>query len=630
MGKWYEVGQIFEEYQHGINYKAGIGTRGLYEQNKVNERFMIGDQWHGARCGSDRPLVRHNVIKRIGDYKMAVVASNPVAVNYSADGVPNTMELKKRIQKVRDDMAAADELGDMPNTGEEIPGNEEINLVMSALSDYFRATAERVKLDDLKEQALHNAYVTGTGVLYTYWDDTVATGLYADHARRQPIRGDIACEVLDVENVYFGDPSCDDIQRQPYIILAQRRRVDEIRRIARANHRPQNEIDSITADSDYGNQAGDYGQVEQQDSKRTWLLTKLYKEYSDDGSYIIKAVQVCRGATVRKPWDIGVRLYPVTAFQWERRRNCIYGESEITYLIPNQIAINRMITASVWAVMMMGMPILVVNGDVIQQPITNEPGQIIKVFGGINDVQASMRYLNPPNFSPNFDNNIASLIANTLTQSGANDSALGDVNPENTSAIIAVREAATMPMQSVQNRFYSFLEDLARIWAEFWVTQYGDRHLKIEENGSTWYLPFSAKRYRDLLISARVDVGASTLWSESQSVRTLDNLFDRKVIDVAQYLKRLPKGTIPDVNGLIREMNQANEAAAQAAQAQEQVPPQSPVPTEGDVLSGLDAESRAVFDSLPPEQQAAMMQNAMQAMGGGEPDASMQSIPNGI
>ena len=609
MRKWYESEQIFDEYEQGIAYKAGLGRRGLYEQNRVNERFMVGDQWHGARTGSDRPLVRHNVIKRIGDYKMAVVSANPVAVNYSADGVPNTLDLRDEVRRARDEYAASDTIAEI-HAEEALPTTKEINLVMSALSDYFRVTAERVKLDDLKEQALRNAYVTGTGVLYTYWDDTVKTGLYADDTRSQPIKGDIACEVLDIENVYFGDPSCDDIQKQPYIILVQRKRVDEVKRMARANHRPPDEIEAIRADSDNGKQAGEYGLYEQNNANRTLLLTKLYKEYGDDGSYVIKAVQVCRGVTVRKPWDIGVRLYPLAVFRWERRRNCAYGESEITYLIPNQIAINRMITASVWAVMMMGMPMLIVNGDIIQQPITNEPGQIVKVFGGINDVQMSMRYLNPPNFSPNFDNNIASLIANTLTQSGANDSALGDVNPENTSAIIAVREAATMPMQTVQNRFYSFVEDVARIWAEFWVSLYGDRHLKIEENGSTWYLPFSSKRYHDLLICARVDVGASTLWSESQSIRTLDNLFDRKVIDVVQYLTRLPKGTVPDVNGLIREMQQANEAVAT-----------QPSPTRPeDVLADLDPESRATFDALPPEQQQMMLQQAM----GGMPDAVMQ------
>lgn len=586
--------RVFAEYEQGVSYKAALGARGMYEQNRVNERFMVGDQWHGARCGNDRPLVRHNVIKRIGDYKMAVVGASPVTVNYSAEGVPNTMELRRRVHQVREDLAN----GGTPAFGAPVPDTEEINLVMSALSDYFRVTAERVGLTDLRERALRDAYVTGTGVLYTYWDETIGTGLYADTAHRQPIRGDIACEVLDIENVYFGDPSCDDVQKQPYIILAQRRSVDEIRRIARADHRPAADIERIVADTETGHQSGDYGTVEQEGTKRALLLTKLYRHYDDDGGWHIRAVQVCRGVTVRRDRDIGVRLYPLAKFSWERRKNCAYGESEVTYLIPNQIAINRMLTASVWAVMMMGMPMLVVNGDIVSQPISNEPGQIIKVYGGATDVNNAMRYLDPPSFAPAFEGNIASLIANTLTQSGANDSALGDVAPENTSAIIAVREAATLPMQTVQNRFYAFLEDIARIWAEFWVTHYGDRLIKVQEADNVWYLPFSGKRYRELLISARVDVGASTLWSESESIRTLDNLFNREVIDAVQYLKRLPKGTVPDVNGLIREMESANAAVADAY-------------TTDEVVEGLDAHSRAVYDALPEEQRAALIREVL-------------------
>jgi len=300
---------------------------------------------------------------------------------------------------------------------------------------------------------------------------------------------------------------------------------------------------------------------------------------------------VCRGVTVRADWDIGVRVYPLAKFAWERRKNCAYGESEITYLIPNQIAINRMLTASVWAVMMMGMPMMVVNGDIVSQPISNEPGQIIKVYG---DVQGAIRYVDPPQFAPAFDNNITSLIHNTLTQSGANDGALGDLAPHNTSAIIAVREAAMMPMQTVQHRFYAFLEDIARIWAEFWITQYGDRSLKIQDGDGVWYLPFDSARYRDLIVNARVDVGASTLWSESESVRTLDNLFSREVIDAVQYLKRLPRGTVPDVGGLIRELEQP------------------PSYTADEVVDGLDAPSRATLEALPAEERAALLREVLQ------------------
>ena len=599
--KPWEPEQIFEEYETGRTFKSGLGRKGLYEQGKINERFYIGDQWHGARCGNDRPLVRHNVIKRIGDYKMAVVASNPVTVNYSVEGVPNTVGISDRARDERDAFAQG-QISQQETMG--LPPEEELAVTMTALSDYFKTTAERVKFDDLKEQALRNAYVSGTGVLYTYWDDKIRTGLYADESGTTPIQGDIACEVLDIENVYFGDPNLYDVQAQPYIIIAQRKSVADLQREARRNGRSEAEIDAIKPDRDTGYMAGDMAEDEPEDSRKATVLTKFWKEWAKDGTCKIMASVAVRGATIRYRWDTKLRLYPLAVFRWERRRNCAYGESEITYLIPNQIAINRMLTASVWAVMMLGMPLTLVNGDVVNQPITNDPGQIIKINGTSEDMLNAVRYVNPPNFAPAFDNNIASLISNTLTQSGANDAALGDVRPDNTSAIVAVREAATMPMQTVQNRFYSFVEDVARVWAEMWVTMYGRRSLKIEDENGVWYMPFDGEKYRDLLISVKVDVGASTLWSEIQSVNTLDNLLASQIITPKQYLERLPKGSVPNLSGLIREMQEAQRAQEEAAM---QAPEQQGVDVQA-IIDGLPPEYRQAFDSVPPEQQTAMLQ----------------------
>lgn len=599
--KPWEPEQIFEEYETGRTFKSGLGRKGLYEQGKINERFYIGDQWHGARCGNDRPLVRHNVIKRIGDYKMAVVASNPVTVNYSVEGVPNTVGISDRARDERDAFAQG-QISPQETMG--LPPEEELAVTMTALSDYFKTTAERVKFDDLKEQALRNAYVSGTGVLYTYWDDKIRTGLYADESGTTPIQGDIACEVLDIENVYFGDPNLYDVQAQPYIIIAQRKSVADLQREARRNGRSEAEIDAIKPDRDTGYMAGDMAEDEPEDSRKATVLTKFWKEWAKDGTCKIMASVAVRGATIRYRWDTKLRLYPLAVFRWERRRNCAYGESEITYLIPNQIAINRMLTASVWAVMMLGMPLTLVNGDVVNQPITNDPGQIIKINGTSEDMLNAVRYVNPPNFAPAFDNNIASLISNTLTQAGANDAALGDVRPDNTSAIVAVREAATMPMQTVQNRFYSFVEDVARVWAEMWVTMYGRRSLKIEDENGVWYMPFDGEKYRDLLISVKVDVGASTLWSEIQSVNTLDNLLASQIITPKQYLERLPKGSVPNLSGLIREMQEAQRAQEEAAM---QAPEQQGVDVQA-IIDGLPPEYRQAFDSVPPEQQTAMLQ----------------------
>ena len=608
----WDAAQIFAQYEAGRTYKAGLGKHGLYEQGKINERFYVGDQWYGAQCGSERPLVRHNVIKRIGDYKMAVVASNPVTVNYSAEGMPDTLPLRDQVRADRQTLAA----GGIPADGMgALPPAEETALVMTALTDYFKTTAERVKLDDLKEQALRNAYISGTGVLYTYWDGEVRTGLYADEGHTAPIQGDVACEVLDVENVYMGDPTLYDVQAQPYILIAQRKSVAELRRMARQNGRPEADVAAIAPDMDVQYMAGDRSEEEPADSGKATVITKFWKEWDKDGGCRILAATVVRGATIRTKWDTRLRLYPLAFFRWERRRSCAYGESEITYLIPNQIAINRMLTANVWAVMMLGMPLTLVNKTMLPYAkITNDPGQILEVesLGTGETILDAVRYVQPPNFSPAFDNNIASLISNTLTQSGANDAALGDIRPDNTSAIVAVREAATMPMQTVQNRFYSFIEDVARIWADMWVTMYGQRPLKIEDENGVWYLPFDGQKFRDVLIHVKIDVGASTLWSEIQSTQTLDNLLGLQVITPLQYLKRLPKGMVPDLSGLIREMSEAQRAAESPAGA---VPAGNGTDVTAapgaldaqSIIDGLPPAYRQMFDAVSPEQQAALL-----------------------
>jgi hypothetical protein len=167
-----------------------------------------------------------------------------------------------------------------------------------------------------------------------------------------------------------------------------------------------------------------------------------------------------------------------------------------------------------------------------------------------------MHYVDPPAFSAALESTVNGLIADTLAQSGANAAALGDVIPDNTSAIVAVREAAMLPLQMVQNRYFAFCEDVARVWAEFWVCAYGDRPLRVEDEWGVWYLPFDGTAYRDLVIRTRVDVGAANLWSESQSIVTLDNLLASGVLTPEQYLKRLPRGTVPDVEGLLRDLRE--------------------------------------------------------------------------
>lgn len=533
--------QVQEEYRIGTDYKRQLGDRGLYEQNRINERFYFGDQWYGVNCGDSRPLVRYNVIKRIGDYKMAVVGAPPVSVRFSAEGVPSTPGVQQQVTRYRHALRQG-------ATAEKLTPEATAQVMAGALTDYFGTTAQRLKLDDLKQRVLRNAYISGTGVLYTYWDDRIRTGLYADAGRTTPVQGDINAEVLEIEQVYFGDPSLEDVQQQPYILIAQRRPLAEVQRLAKA----------------CGCRSWQAIKGDQQEGKggHVTLLTRFWKEYGEDGACTVRAMQVCGNVTVRSAWELGVKLYPLSVFRWEEKRHQAYGESEIPFLIPNQIAINRTVSAGVWAVMMMGMPIMLVNGDVVTQPITNDPGQVVPVYGSAEEIREAVRYVDPPAFSAQLDSNVQSLIRDTMTQAGVSATLLGDVEPTNTSAIIAVREASLMPLSMMQSRFYTFLEDVARVWSEFWMTLYGDRALKIAEDQAVWYMPFDSAACRDLLLSIRVDVGDGDVYSEAKTVETLDNLYKAGVIDKTQYLSRLPQGVVPRLNALLQELEQTADQSA--------------------------------------------------------------------
>ncbi len=592
---------IFKEYEECCSYKSKIGDKGLYEQSKKNERFYAGDQWYGANVGNSRPLVRHNIIKRIADYKISVVNSSQITVNFSAEGVPSTVKENEKFDSALDSYA----MGQLPKG---MSNNDNINLICQALTDYQKTESERIGFDKVLYKALLKAYVSGTGIVYTYWDDTVNTGLYADKGHNTAIKGDIACEVIDVENMCYGDPTQSDIQKQPFVIIAQRKSVEELKREAKKNGIKQEDIEKIKSDNEITHMAGDRAEIEPSELNKAILLTKFYKEYDESGNCTVMCVKCVENAVIKEPFDIGIKAYPLADFKWIERDNCAYGESEVTYLIPNQIAINRMYTANVWAVMMMGMPMLLVNGDVIGKGFSNNPGQVIKFSGSPEEFGNAISYVNPPQFSGNFLTSATELVNSTLQQSGANDSALGDVRPDNTSAILAVREASTMPLAPFKNRYYQFVEEVMRIWGQFWVNKFGDRQLKITDSRGTYYIPFEADKFKDLIISVKVDVGASTIWSESVAIQNLDAWLEAGIIDQVEYLERFPKGLVNDVQGLIKTRGGANMGGQFAFK---------------DVVAGLSPKEQQEFLNLPPEQQKMLAQQLMEGGVTNEPTTSL-------
>ena len=512
--------EIFSQHENAEIYKCSIGKKGLFEQTKQNRRFYSGDQWYGANIGKNRPLVRHNIIKRIGEYKTAVIGGDDISVNFSPIGFSNMTsshlaeEIKKNLQNGKS--VDFSKLTDA-----------EILLASKAVSEYFSNCMKRLHFEDICSQALKNAYISGTGIVYAYWDCDIKTGLFADKSRKTPIMGDICAEVIDIENVDFSDPTIDDVQKQDFIIIRSRKTVSELIREAKRNGQTNDEIINIKPDNEYCDDEAFY-------SEKATVLTKFYKDYDEYGNFTVKAIKVCKGAIIKPEWDTGLKIYPIAKFNWEQN-NLAYGESEITNLIPNQIAINRMLTASVWAVMMMGMPIMMVNGDLIDEPITNNPGQIINFCGDAQDFENCVKYINPPEFSQSFESITSSLIQNTLNSAGATDAALGTLQAQNTSAIKAVKESARLPLTLFKKRYVTFIEDIATIFLEFMLEMYGSRPLIQKDGDNIWYFPFCSKRYRNINFACEAKLSDNKGQIE-KIAEELDNLTKTDKSEIASYL----------------------------------------------------------------------------------------------
>ncbi len=495
---------IFREYEEGIAFKETIG---LFKNVNEAERLFAGDQWAGLSA-NNMPKPVFNIIKRIIQYKVAAIKSNPTSLVVSKDSI------KEGIPYIE-------------KTGE---------LLTKLISDIW----ERLKMDAKNYSGLKDAALSGDYIMYFYWDSNIKTG--------QPFKGDINCEAVDNVNFFPGNPNMADIQKQPYIILSFRESTKKLIKEARENGIEETEIAKITADSDCNYQAGDISSVELSGSSKTLCLLKLYRDESGD----IRSVKAVRHAYIKKDASTGLSLYPVALMNWEERKNCVHGISEVFNLKPNQLYINKAFAQAMLNSMLFSFPKIIYDNSRIKKP-SNTIGGAIAVNGNI---EGAIKYLNPPSMSSDLFRLIDTTIAQTKELMGANDVSLGNIGtPNNTSAFIAVSEASALPLEGVRLRFYRMVEDMGRIILDFITSYYRKgRLISNLENSEEMYTTIDFKHLKDKLINLRVDVGPSSQYTEAMAVSTLDKLLSAEKISLTQYLSRMPEGYIPAKQQLIEEI----------------------------------------------------------------------------
>jgi hypothetical protein len=413
---------IWTFYDQAINYCRLIG---MYGDTDVNYRMYNGDQWYGLKVkGIEK--VQYNFIKPIVKYKTGIVLTNLYAINYSSENFEN-QEFRKSGEKI-----------------------------CKLLNKRAARIWEHDYMDLKLRLVVKDSAINDEGVMYVRYDDE----------KKQPVN-----EVINKNDIYFGNENDSEIQNQPYILIKQRKPVSEVKEIAENNGVSPEKINYIMGDLENIEEAGEAAKYEK-DNMCT-LVTKMYKK---DGK--VYFAQGTRYVDIKKETDTGLTYYPVAHLLWEEKKGSARGEGEVRYLIPNQLETNKTAMRRALTVKNTAFPQKIANmAKIVNPSALDEVGGTIKTNGGVSvdDVSKIFAYVNPAQMSPDVKALQEELIQSTRELAGAGEIATGQINPESASgrAILAVQQAAQQPLTEHLQYTKAFCEDLARIWLDM-ITVYND------------------------------------------------------------------------------------------------------------------------------------------------------------
>ena len=542
-------------YEDGVMYNTTIQ---LPETVRVNENFVIGKQWEGVEANG-LPTPQVNILKRVVGFTVASITSDNIKVMASA----------------------------LANTVGTSGYKELINIV----NDEFEAIFEQNNIPSLNREFMRNAAVDGDGCIYTFWDDQAESG--------QKVKGRIKSETVENTRVHFGNPQDRDVQDQPYIIMVKREPTRKVKLRAR-----DNDIDTwrhISSDTEDDGHVDDVKAVQD-------LTTVITLFWRDDDTDEIWCFECTKDSAVKEPFNLGIKLYPFVWLNWDYIQDSYHGQAMVSGLIPNQVFINKTFAMTMLSIMKSAFSKVIYDKTKINK-WDNRVGSAIGITGG--DVNNVAKIIDPAPISPQIAQYIEMVIQKTEESLGATAVALGDTRPDNTSAIIALQRAAATPQELTKQNNYRCLEDLARIYLEFMGEYYGTRYVDsdmtdmerqavefAQQGNPNIEMPdkvpveFDFHELKKHPIIIKLDVGASTYYSEIASMQTLDNLLMNGHITIVDYLERIPDDYVPARRDLLEKKKRELEQQQMQQQMMIGMPPEEEAPQGGDAGPNADLQQK--------------------------------------
>ena len=165
--------ETWQLYEKGRNF---LRMNNVYSDTDKNYRFYNGNQWEGAKIEGIEQA-QYNFIETIVNYKVSTINQNLWAINYSSENFEN-----------RDFRQTAENVCKMLNRkAAKVWEKDQMDYKIRVVSD--------------------DAAINDEGVIYVDYDND----------SQSPVN-----EVINKNNVQFGNEQSSDIQSQPYILISQR------------------------------------------------------------------------------------------------------------------------------------------------------------------------------------------------------------------------------------------------------------------------------------------------------------------------------------------------------------------------------------------------------------------------
>lgn len=451
--------KFWRRYEKGKDY---LDTKDLLNRSNKCWNFFVGKQWEGVEAdGEELPsfnFIHPNVMR-----KVTTIYTNRMAVNYS-----------------------------------DMDGREDLQPVYEKLSQMFSAKWEKANEDTICRRSIKHGAITGDG--YQYFP----TGDVED------------VQILNCTDIMFGDESEPNIQRQPYIIIQERRNVEEVKEMARQNGIPEEEIELIRPDRDTEYLLGNIDEVQSSDSSdssKVTMITHFEKKKEpvteavwedvegEDGverrgtlvetGEFRDVVYICKctkDALIEEERPIqatpsemdiingrqgrALSRYPIIKFSWEEYPNDARGISQVEGLIPNQILINKTLARRSMTTKNTAYPRMAYDETMVSNPddLMKVGMPIAVTSGGAQSVNQAVSYLNPAQSNDEPKKLTDDLLEITQELSGSGDTTMGNIDLQRVaaSAIIAVNDQAQSMHDDTVANLQLFVEDMANLWVELW------------------------------------------------------------------------------------------------------------------------------------------------------------------